>query len=440
MNNSSMTADVLVLGFGKAGKTIAMKRAAAGDRVILVEQDPTMHGGTCINIGCIPTKTLLHATAHGMDWPQAQNHRNSFIAKLNKANTAMLEGKGVTIVSGHAAFTGHKEVTVTGGTDTLVITADTIIINTGSTARKATFPGAELPQVMNSTQIQQLQPQPKNLVILGAGPIGLEFATMFAQAGSNVTVINNHADILPFIDADLRSTITEQLAKQNISIQASTEVEKITPTDNGVVVHTSTGDFPADAVLIAIGRLPATEDLGLETGGVEYTDRGITVDEHLQTSIEGVYAVGDVNGGPQFTYVSFDDHRIVCNHRWGDGSRSTKGRIFPTTTFLNPPLSTIGITATEAEKQGIKFEVKAANIADMPMVPRPKIIGNPTGRASFIISEGHILGAQLYCVDSQELINTVAVAMRAGMTATELGAGIYTHPATSEIFNQLLDS
>ena len=436
-----MNVDVLVLGFGKAGKTIAMKRAVAGDHVVLVEQDPAMHGGTCINIGCVPTKTLLHSTAQGMDWSQAQDHRNTFIAKLNKANTVMVEGKGATIVSGHAEFTGPKEITVTGGADRLVITAETVIINTGATARTATFPGAELPQVMNSTEIQQVQPRPDNLVIVGAGPIGLEFATMFAQAGSTVTVINNHAEILPFIDAELRSTVTENLQKQNISIQASTEVDKITPAESGVTVHTNTGEFPADAVLVAIGRVPAVDGLGLETGGVEYTDRGITVDEHLQTNVEGVYAVGDVNGGPQFTYVSFDDHRIVRNHRWGDGSLSTTGRTFPTTTFLNPPLSTIGITAAEATDKGIKHQVKAANIADMPMVPRPKIIGNPAGRAEFVIGEdGNILGAQLYCVDSQELINTVAVAMRAGMTAADLGAGIYTHPATSEIFNQLLDS
>ena len=168
------------------------------------------------------------------------------------------------------------------------------------------------------------------------------------------------------------------------------------------------------------------------------------MDEHLRTNVEGVYAAGDVTGGPQFTYISYDDHRVITSDRWGDGSRVTTGRLYPTTTFINPPVSTIGMGEQDAKdnaaSRGHTAEVRFKKIADIPIMPRPKILGTPEGVAKFIIDveDDQILGATLYCVDSQELINFVAVAMRQKIPASALGDGIYTHPSSTEVFNALL--
>ena len=169
------------------------------------------------------------------------------------------------------------------------------------------------------------------------------------------------------------------------------------------------------------------------------------MDEHLRTNVDGVYAAGDVNGGPQFTYVSFDDHRIILEDAWGAdkghaGARSTCGRVLPTTTFIEPPLATVGMSEAAAVGKGYDVVVRSGLIADMAIVPRPKILGQTDGMAKFVIDAKSdlILGATLFCPDAQELINAVAVAIRSGMTAAELGGGIYTHPSTSELFNALL--
>ena len=466
---ANLDVDLLVIGFGKAGKTLAMKRGAAGDRVALVELDPKMHGGTCINIACVPTKTLLtsarrwresQAADPGADkgsaaddaaFTRAQDHRDAFIAKLNAANTKMVEGKGVTIVTGKAEFVGERQVRVVGGEDELTITGETVVINTGAEPIMPKIPGIDSPRVVDSTAIQHVSPRPQRLVIIGAGPIGLEFATMFSSAGfgSEVTVLNREEDILPRVDADVRDSVREQLDAAGITIVGGAEVTAIdSGQDYATVRYSKDGQdqaTKADAVLVAIGRKPRTAGLGLEKAGVKVGERGeIVVDEHRRTSADGVYAAGDVVGGPQFTYVSFDDFRIIASDRWGDGSRTAEGRLIPTTTFLEPPLSQVGMSEEEAakdvESRGHTLDVRAGNVAELAVVPRPKILGQAAGRVKFLVDkeDDRILGATLYCVDSQELINTVALAMRENIAASALGGGIYTHPATSEVFNALL--
>lgn len=414
----NLTADVLVLGFGKAGKTIAMKRAAAGDKVILVETNPAMYGGTCINVGCVPTKYLLTQSARNVDYGQARLGRNEFIKKLNAANKAMVEGKGALVLTGPARFSGLKTVTVG---DAAQISAETIIINTGAIS------GVQVGgRVHDSTSIQQLEKAPTTLGIVGAGPIGLEFATMFNQFGTQVNVYTGGRSFLPRNEADVAQEVRTHLTNQGINFID----ERVDDVNN----------LEEELILVAVGRRPAVANLNLEATGVEYTERGITVDKHCQTNIPGIYACGDVNGGPQFTYISYDDHRVVMSHRWADGTRTTENRIVPNTIFIDPPLSSVGLTEAQAVEAGHKVNVRKANIADIPILPRPKIIGNPAGQAKFVIDAdtGLILGATLFCIDSQELINTIALAIKHQIPAVEVGEGIYTHPATSELFNALL--
>lgn len=409
--------DVLVIGFGKAGKTIAMKRAAVNDKVAIIESDPMMYGGTCINIGCVPTKYLLTESARGTSYVDAKTQRNEFIGRLNAANKHMVEGKGVLVITGAARFISEKTVIVG---DQLEINAETIIINTGAISG-VTIDG----RVHDSTSIQQLEAAPKSLAIVGAGPIGLEFATLFNQFGTKVRVYKGTGPFLPKYDRDVAEVVRQHLENQGIDI-----------VDERIASPESLSE---ELVLMATGRRPAVAGLDLEKAGIEYSERGIAVNEYCETNVPGVYAVGDVNGGPQFTYISYDDHRVVMSHRWGNKERTTANRVIPTSTFIDPPLSTVGLTEEEAREKH-RVSVHKANIADIPILPRPKILGKPQGIAKFLVDEDTnlILGATLFCVDSQELINTVALAIKHKIPATDVGEGIYTHPATSEVFNALL--
>ena len=443
------TADVLVIGFGKAGKTIAMNRAEHGDRVILVEQSPKMYGGTCINIACVPTKTMLVDSERGVNYEDSVQHRDSFIATLNKVNKQLADDSGVLVVDGHAQFTGPHSVLVTGSEEELAITATTIIVNTGSIPVIPDIPGVDSSRVTDSTGAQHLDSTPDSLVIVGGGPIGMEFATMFTQFGTQVTILDRGPKFGSAFDEDVAAEVKADLEAKGITIINGADVTELKDTDDGIKVRYSEGGgehaIDATTVLFAIGRTPATDGLGLESAGINTTERGaIAVDEHLRTNVEGVYAAGDVTGGPQFTYISYDDHRVITSDRWGDGSRVTTGRLYPTTTFINPPVSTIGMGEQDAKdnaaSRGHTAEVRFKKIADIPIMPRPKILGTPEGVAKFIIDveDDQILGATLYCVDSQELINFVAVAMRQKIPASALGDSIYTHPSSTEVFNALL--
>ncbi|RRO93514.1 pyridine nucleotide-disulfide oxidoreductase [Corynebacterium bovis] len=537
----SIDCDVLVVGFGKAGKTIAMTRAKAGDRVVLVEKSPSMYGGTCINVGCVPTKTLLtdahrHAgellaatrtgagaasagtgagstdtadsepgtattPSHDAAFSAARSHRDSFIGTLNAANHAMVENTGVLVVDGHATFTGPRTVTVTGGdpaaahpAEQLTVTADTVVINTGSVPVRPPIPGADGPRVLDSTGVQMLPERPRRLAIVGGGPIGLEFATMFAQFGTEVTVLDGSPRLLPRFDRDIADAVHADLRDLGVTVLSGVTVEEIadaagaaagagaggdatggdadgaaggdattganadtdaaggaTPAAGAPVTVTYTDadgtrrTVDADHVLLATGRKPATDGLGLDAAGVEVTDRGaVVVDPHLRTTADGVYAAGDVAGSPQFTYVSYDDHRVILSDRWGDGSRTTTGRLIPSTTFLEPPLSQVGLGEDAAREdtgaRGHTLDVRVQDIRDIAVMPRPKILGQARGRAKIFVDreDDRILGATLYCVDSQELINLVTTAMVHGIPASAVGSGIYTHPSSSEVFNALL--
>lgn len=436
--------DLLVIGFGKAGKTIAMERGNAGDKVAIIEASPEMYGGTCINIACVPTKTLINTTNRNMDWGEAVDTRDELIAKLNATNLKLVHDAAVVVIDGIVRFTGQREVTVTGGDDELTLTAEKVVINTGATPNYPPIKGIDGPRVHNSTTIQHISPRPERLVIVGGGPIGMEFAGLFATQGSRVTVV---ASSEPFDGYDERIATEARSILENQGVEFLTDARAtmlVDDPDHVTVTYSRDGSehsLVADAVLLATGRRPATDGLNPQAAGVEVGERGeVVVDKQLRTTADNVWAVGDVHGGAQQTYLSYDDYRVLSSQFSGDGSYTTEGRRWPETTFITPPLLHVGLTEREAREQGKDVVVHAAKVADMPIVPRPKTLGHPEGVAQVIVDQStdEILGATLLCVDSQELINTVHVAMRFGITASQLGEQIYTHPSTSEIFNQLL--
>jgi pyruvate/2-oxoglutarate dehydrogenase complex dihydrolipoamide dehydrogenase (E3) component len=448
---NTLSVDVLVIGWGKGGKTLAAALAGDGRKVAMIEQFETMHGGTCINIGCVPTKALVHDAQERREdddaaayWARAVGRRDTLIGKLRDVNHHMLADLDtVTLVDGRARFVAERTVEVAGGEDRLTVTAPTVVVNTGAVPVRPDLPGIDSPHVHDSTSIQHADPFPQRLAVVGAGPVGLEFASMFAGFGAEVTVLNRGPQLLRGEEPEVVAALEDVLEGDGITVLHEASVQAVE--EGPVVVASVAGTerrFEVDAVLLATGRRPATEGLGLEAAGIDVDGRGaIVVDEHLRTSAHGVFAIGDVHGGAQQTYLSLDDHRIVLSQLTDDGSRSTADRVaVPTTTFVTPPLSAVGLTEAEACAAGHEVLVAVQEVAAIKAMPRPKTLGDPRGIVKLVVDAAtdELLGARLFHVDSQEVINLLALAMRTGTTATQLRDGIWTHPSSTEALNETL--
>lgn len=446
--------DLLVVGFGKGGKTLAATLGRQGKRVAMVEQSADMYGGTCINIGCVPTKALIHRAEHRGAGDPVAHHRQA--VEETRALTTALRGKNfamldtidsVTVITGRAVFLDAKTVRVTAGEDVLDLSADTIVINTGAVPVVPDIEGLrESANVLTSADLITIDRLPRRLAVLGGGYVGVEFASMYNQFGSAVTVLDASPRIMPREDDDIVVAATTIMRDYGVQFVLGARVTRVRDVIDGVEItyeaDGATRIMRADKVLVATGRTPATEGLGLERAGVRTTPTGaVAVDEFLRTSQPHIYAVGDVNGGPQFTYISLDDSRIVADQLTGRGTRSTKDRAFvPYTVFMTPPLARVGQTEREAVERGLAVKVVKKAVADIAAMPRARIVGQTRGLMKFAIDRDtdQVVGATLLSVDSQELINTVALAMRHGVTASELRDAIYTHPSATEAFNEVL--
>lgn len=448
MTTSPLHVDLLVIGWGKAGKTLAKRYAATGRSVALVERDPAMYGGTCINVACVPTKDLVVSAEarRPSDDPaayfaRAVADRDALIGGLNAANHGMLEGVA-TLLDGEARFTGAKQVAVRTADGDVIVTAENIVVGTGAVPARPDIPGATLPQVYDSTTVQHAEPFPQRLVVVGAGFVGLEFANMFALFGAHVTLLDSRAALLPDAEPVVAQAVEDVLSRRGVTVRHDARVHSIEQGGDRLRVALAGDDLEADAVLLATGRTPVSSDLGLDVAGIATDDRGfIIVDDRLRTSVDGVFAVGDVNGGPQFTYISLDDNRVVWDQLTGEGRRSTSDRVaVPRTTFITPPLSQVGLTPVQARAAGHEILCASKQVARIATMPRPKIVGDPDGVITFTVDAvtRTILGATLFCIDSQELVNLVALAIRTGTTADELLDGIWTHPSSTEALNEVL--
>ncbi|MBF0748628.1 hypothiocyanous acid reductase MerA [Mammaliicoccus lentus] len=435
--------DMLVIGFGKAGKTLAKDFAGQGNQVAVVEQDSNMYGGTCINVGCIPSKTLLHEGNENHTFTEAINRKKDVVSALNKKNFDNLDSdENIKVYTYKAQFKDNETVDLLNKSNEIVesIQADHIIINTGSRSNIPEIEGIEQTEnIYDSKGIMELRQLPEHLVIVGAGYIALEFATIFSSLGSKVSMIHNRKHILGTEDKDVASHIYEQLLNQGIEFIDEAEVHAFSTEDNRPVVHTNQGDISGDAVLLATGRIPNT-DLALENTDINLGDKGeIKVNSSLETAVDNIYAVGDVKGGPQFTYISLDDYRIVKDQISGNKKRSTKNRgHVPYTVFLDPPLGRIGMTASKARKEG--FNVKEGMI-EVKNIPRHKVNNDDRGifKAVVDVDSQQILGASLYGTGSEEIINVLKLAMDMDVPYTRLRDNIYTHPTMVEAFNDLFD-
>jgi pyruvate/2-oxoglutarate dehydrogenase complex dihydrolipoamide dehydrogenase (E3) component len=448
--------DLAVVGFGKAGKSLAATLAKAGRRVALIEQSTQMYGGTCINIGCVPSKALVHQAERpdlrlDMDdrYEHAVAQTAELTAMLRANNFAMLDAPQTsTVITGHATFVDPDALLVTAGDDRLRVTAPTIVVNTGADSTLPPITGlAESKHVVTSTGLLTLTPRPRRLIVLGGGYVGVEFASIHAAFGVEVTLLQRGDRILPNEDADMSAEVLTLLNDAGVEVLTGVAAREVADLDDGVRVAYQSNDGSAatvngDVVLAAMGRRPNTAGLGLSRVGIELDERGaIVVDEHLRTSLPHVFAVGDVNGGPQFTYISLDDFRIVLDQLMGEGRRSTADRIaIPSVVFTTPPLARVGLTETQARAAGRQVRVAKRRVADMATVPRARIVGDPRGVMKAVVDAetDAILGVAILAHDAHEIVNTVAVAMRHGITASLLRDEIYTHPSMTEALNDLL--
>ena len=450
--------DVIIIGFGKGGKTLASEFAKHGQKVAIIERSDKMYGGTCINIGCIPTKTLVHQAkiASGMKTASFEEkrefYRNAISEKesvtsalRNKNYHNLADNPNVTVYTGIGSFVSSDTVSVRTSMEEILLTSQQIIINTGAETIIPSIDGiADNPFVYNSTSIMELTALPRHLVIIGGGYIGLEFASMYASFGSRVTVLESYPELIVREDRDIAASVKETLEKKGIVFCMNAKVQSVKSMSvNAMVtfVDLQTGEtveLEADAVLLATGRRPNTNSLNLEAAGVEVDARGaIIVDEYLKTTHPNIRAVGDVKGGLQFTYISLDDYRIVREDLFGDKERKTTDRNpVSYSVFIDPPLARIGMNEEEARKQNLDVVVKKLPVM---AIPRAKTLGETDGLLKAIIDKnsGKILGCTLFAPDASEVINTVAIAMKTGQDYTFLRDFIFTHPSMSEALNDL---
>lgn len=434
-----LTYDLIVIGFGKAGKTLAAKMATQGKKVALIERSKAMYGGTCINIACIPTKTLLVAAEKGLTFDQVMAEKNAVTSRLNSKNYAGVSGAGVDIIDGEAHFLSNKVIEIVAGDEKEELTAKTIVINTGAVSNVLPIPGlTDTKNVYDSTGIQNLKELPKRLGVLGGGNIGLEFAGLYNKLGSQVTVLDAAPVFLPRVEPSIAALAKQYMEEDGIQLLQNVRTTQVKNDGDEVVVVTEDGEFRFDALLYATGRKPNIEPLHLENTDIELTERGaIKVDKHLETSVPGVFAAGDVNGGLQFTYISLDDFRILYSYLAGDGSYTLEDRKnVPTSMFITPPLAQIGLTEKEAQEQGLPIAVKEIPVAAMP---RGHVNADLRGAFKAVVNTEtkEIVGATIFSAGAQEIINILTVAMDNKIPYTYFSKQIFTHPTLAENLNDL---
>lgn len=452
--------DAIIIGFGKAGKTLAAELSTRGWQVAVVERSSMMYGGTCPNIACIPTKTLVHeagiaALLYHDDYPKQANLYKQAIGRKNRLTSFLRNNNyerlskrpNVTVYTGKGSFVSANIIKVALPEGDIELQGKEIFINTGSTPIIPAIDGIkESQKVYTSTTLLDLNVLPQHLIIVGGGYIGLEFASMYAEFGSKVTLLEGGNRFMPRNDQDIANSVKEVLEKKRIEIHLNARAQSIHDTNDGVTLtYSDVSDgtpyfVDGDAILIATGRKPMIEGLNLQATGIGVDAHGaIVVNDQLRTTVPHVWAMGDVKGGSQFTYLSLDDFRIIRDQLFGDKKRDIGDRDpVPYAVFIDPPLAHIGLTEEEALKRGYSFKVSRLPATS---VVRSRTLKQTDGMLKAIVNDhsGKIMGCTLFCAEAPEIINIVAMAMKTGQHYTFLRDFIFTHPSMSEGLNELFD-
>jgi pyruvate/2-oxoglutarate dehydrogenase complex dihydrolipoamide dehydrogenase (E3) component len=448
--------DGIVIGSGQAGNPLAIDLANAGWKVALIEK--AHPGGTCVNTGCTPTKTLI-ASAHAaylarragdfgvhtgevrVNFREVRERKDAMVQESRESLWKGLDK--VEVFIGEGAFTASKSVRVMMNDDsTRDLTADHIFINTGSRAKRIPIDGIDRVPVLDEASLMELDQLPEHLLIIGGGYIGLEFGQMFCRFGSRVTIIESGSQLAPKEDPDVAEAIAEILREDGIQIYLETNTRQARRLPEGQIVlklQTPDGEetLTGSHLLMAVGRTPNTESLNLSAAGIETDERGyIRVNERLETCIRGIYALGEVNGSPAFTHIAFDDFRVIRSNLLRGEAATTSGRMLPYTMYIDPQLGRLGITETEARQQG--RAVKVAKLL-MSRVARAKEVGETHGFMKVLVDAhtDQILGCAILGYQGGEMMSMLQIAMMGKLPYTVLKDAIFAHPTLAEALNNL---
>jgi pyruvate/2-oxoglutarate dehydrogenase complex dihydrolipoamide dehydrogenase (E3) component len=454
--------DAIVIGAGQSGGPLSTALARAGWKTAIIER---IHvGGTCINEGCTPTKTMVasarvaylarRATDYGVhtgpvtvDMVKVRQRKRDIVDSFRNGSQQRIEStEGVDLLMGEAHFTGPKELEVrlTNG-ETRQLTADTFFINAGARPSKPSISGVDSVPTLDSTSIMELDVVPDHLLIIGGGYVGLEFGQMFRRFGSQVTVIQRGAYLLAREDPDVAGEVAKILLEDGLEVLLETAPTHVAKTGDGKIqltVKTPTGErtLTGSHLLVAAGRTPNTDWLNPAAAGVQVDKKGfIPTNEKLETNVPGIYALGDVKGGPAFTHISYDDFRIIRTNLLENGNATIHDRLVPYTVFIDPQLGRIGLSETEARDKGHNIKV-----AKMPMnyVARALEVDEPRGFMKAIVDVGtqQILGAAVLGIEGGEIMAMLEISMMGKLPYTVLRDGIFAHPTLAESLNNLFSS
>lgn len=446
--------DAIIIGSGQAANPLAKKLASAGWKTALIEKK--FIGGTCINTGCTPTKTLIasgriaylvkrsadfgiHTTGYSIDIEQVIKRKNAHVLQARESSAkSLLETPEIDVHFGHAMFVGPREIDLTRDDGSAGrITADKIFINTGTRPVIPSIPGlADVPFLTSDTILDLLE-IPSHLAIIGGSYIALEFGQLYRRLGSEVTIIEGDVHFLRHEDEDIATGIREILESDGIHIHTGTKVEKVSKDDKGIRLQLSSGPITASHVLVAAGRLPDTAGLNVAAAGIAVDKNGfIVVNDKLETSAADIYALGDVKGGPQFTHISYNDHLIVYKNLVEKGNYSKAGRLPVYCLFTDPELGRIGLTEKEARDKGMNVKV-----ATLPASHIARAWENDETRgmlkAIVNMDDNTIVGAAMLSVNGGELMSLLQMAMMGGITYDVLRDAVFAHPTFAESLNNL---
>jgi pyruvate/2-oxoglutarate dehydrogenase complex dihydrolipoamide dehydrogenase (E3) component len=451
--------DAAVIGSGQGGTPLAHHLAEQGLKTALIEQEYV--GGTCVNEGCTPTKTMIasarvaHLADRAGDYgvktgdtrvklSEVRKRKRNIVKDFRKGNLRRIEEEqNLELIRGTASFVGPYEIKVTGeARDEGGLEADKIFIDTGTRPSAPPIEGLAEVDYLDSTSIMELGETPEKLLIIGGGYIGVEFGQMFRRFGSKVTIIQRSPQLLTHEDRDIAEEVASILEEDGIAIELNSEVRKVEEKDGRgtLVTAEKNGEnivIEGSHLLVAAGRRPNTDKLNLETTKVQIDDRGyIEVNEKLETDQENIWALGDVKGGPAFTHISYDDFRVIRDNLFEDGSASVEDRPVPYTVFMDPQLGRIGLTEKEARKKDYNIDV-----AKMPMsrVARALEVDETRGVMKAVVDgdTGQILGAAVLGLEGGEIASAIQLAMMGDLTYRDLREGIFAHPTLAESLNNL---
>ena len=451
--------DAIVIGAGQGGGPLSTALARAGRRTAIIEQEHV--GGTCINEGCTPTKTMVasarvaylarrgadygvHTGPVSVDMVRVRQRKRDIVERFRSDSERRIVGTpGVELLMGRARFTGPDSIEVALNDGTLrLLQASTIVINTGDRPAKPPLEGLDTVPSLDSTSIMELDHVPQHLLVLGGGYVGLEFGQMFRRFGAEVTIVQQGPALLAREDPDVAEAVADIMREDGIEILLSANASRVAPGEDGgvrleVQLGPDTRALHGSHLLVATGRRPNSDGLGLEAAGVETDRRGsVKVDERLRTTVAGVYAVGDVKGGPAFTHISYDDFRILRANLLESGDASTAGRLVPYTVFIDPQLGRVGLSEVEASAEG-----RSVRVAKLPMssVARALEVDEPRGFMKAVVDagSGRVLGCAVLGIEGGEVMAILQVAMMGRVPYTVLREAVFAHPTLAESLNNL---